>query len=98
MTTKEELKELADSLPKLADIYDMRPYAEKMRRAAAILRALAEAEPVAWGLFDAQGFYTVRHTKEGAELFCAMNAKDGDTLKSYTYQPLFSSILKGSQQ
>lgn len=65
----------------------------KMLEAAlgASLAANAVREPVAWGIFDSQGFYEAADGQESAERFCAhYNKRTGaDPLKPYTAKPLY---------
>lgn len=47
-------------------------------------------DPVAWGIFDSQGFYESAHDEESAARFCAYyNKRRGsDPRRPYTYQAL----------
>ena len=58
----------------------------------ASLAASAGSEPVAWGIFDSQGFYEAAHDQGSAERFCAHynKRKGADPLKPYTAIPLYT--------
>jgi hypothetical protein len=51
-----------------------------------------KSEPVAWGIFDSQGFYEAAHDQGSAERFCAHynKRKGADPLKPYTAIPLYT--------
>ena len=66
--------------------------AQGFRDGVASVAASAGSEPVAWGIFDSQGFYEAAHDQGSAERFCAHynKRKGADPLKPYTASPLYT--------
>jgi len=52
----------------------------------------AAAPPVAWGIFDSQGFYESEPDEATARRFCERyNKRPIDPLKPYTFAPLYAT-------
>lgn len=68
-------------------------------RAALAMVAGLNPEPVAWAIYDSQGFYETRDTEEQAREFCrSYNQRPeraDDPLRPYTFAPLYAPAQAG---
>jgi len=60
--------------------------------------AQPSAEPVAWAIFDSQGFYETRDTEDKAKAFCERHNSRSvdDPLRPYSYAPVFLAPPTGA--